>query len=70
MYLDLEGRKTEKNLKEKSPYGFFHKGLISFWLRDKDLNLGPSGYEPDELPNCSIPLHALMYLRVERNLVK
>ena len=25
------------------------------WLRNLDLNQGPSGYEPDELPNCSIP---------------
>ena len=24
-------------------------------LRDMDLNQGPSGYEPDELPDCSIP---------------
>ena len=25
------------------------------WLRELDSNQRPSGYEPDELPNCSIP---------------
>ena len=26
-----------------------------YWLRGLDLNQGPSGYEPDELPDCSTP---------------
>ncbi len=25
------------------------------WWREADLNHRPSGYEPDELPGCSIP---------------
>ena len=36
-------------------------------LRGQDLNLRPSGYEPDELPDCSTPRYYInFYFPVER----
>ena len=34
--------------------------FFSFWLREPDLNWRPSGYEPDELPSCSIPRYTFV----------
>jgi hypothetical protein len=33
------------------------EGLVTvdFWLRGRDLNPRPLGYEPNELPDCSTP---------------
>ncbi len=36
--------------------------LALFWLRERDLNPRPSGYEPDELPDCSIPRQRMQTL--------
>src|SRR5260221_12801793 len=32
------------------------------WLRGRDLNPRPSGYEPDELPGCSTPRLGIPYI--------
>ena len=52
----LKWRETESNRRHMELQSIaLPTELPSQILREQDLNLRPSGYEPDELPSCSIP---------------
>ena len=53
--LQIEGLTSGEFFICKSPTKKPPRRAVFFWLREQDLNLRPSGYEPDELPGCSIP---------------
>ena len=60
--LGLAGKRkinrSEKCRKPKKSSRFPRKSR-GLWLRGPDLNRRPSGYEPDELPDCSTPRYKI-----------
>ena len=47
----LSARASVTNRSQRGPR------RLEMWLRGRDLNPRPLGYEPNELPDCSTPRH-------------
>ncbi|EAO62678.1 hypothetical protein SAJ_0157 [Streptococcus agalactiae 18RS21] len=57
--LRYKWRETESNRRHMELQSIALPTELPSLLREQDLNLRPSGYEPDELPSCSIPRYLL-----------
>src|SRR2546422_7794235 len=44
-----------RSAKHQSAIGNRQSEILGGWLRGRDLNPRPLGYEPNELPDCSTP---------------
>ena len=60
---------TRAHRERKSPARGWAKSLF-IGLRGQDLNLRPSGYEPDELPDCSTPRWRWNYTKPSQSVIE